>query len=608
MILPTHSRIFHAAVSVIGSVVAGSLLGCGVALAPTGTSSGNAISGKAMGGQQPISGASIYFYASGSSGPGLGATSLVTTPAITDSQGDFSLTGNYTCPSASAQVYLVSRGGNPGLANGTNNPAAVLMAALGSCGNLTASTFVTINEATTAAAAWGLSQFLAPGGVVGSSATNTLGLQNGFTIARTLADVGTGMIPSSNLPAGVMIEDRKLATLADAIAGCVNSDGSGACTALFAASTIGSNVPTNTLDALRNIVQNPANQVAAVFKVVPTQGPFQPILSSAPNDWTMTVTYSGGGIAAPTAVAVDPAGGVWVANYSGVNVTKISPGTSAQAFPASTLQESYGITVDGQGNVWVTDQETDPSVNSGYGSVTRFNSSGQVTSGTGFSGGGVYYPYAIAADSNSSIWVADFGHSAASVLASDGSPLTGSTGYSSQSLLPFPNAVALDANHNAWFAAQSRVAKVTPAGAITSWPCCQAASGVAVDQSGNVWLADFSGPSVVEVSSTGTILQTVTGVAGISYPESIAIDGSGNVWVANYRGASISSLSAGPASIARSPGGGFGLDAALLEPFGIAIDASGNVWVSNFAKNSVTEFVGLATPVATPLLGPAHLP
>jgi hypothetical protein len=41
-------------------------------------------------------------------------------------------------------------------------------------------------------------------------------------------------------------------------------------------------------------------------------------------------------------------------------------------------------------------------------------------------------------------------------------------------------------------------------------------------------------------------------------------------------------------------------------PHGLAIDGAGNVWVTNFTANSVTEFVGLATPVVTPISPATH--
>jgi hypothetical protein len=57
-----------------------------------------------------------------------------------------------------------------------------------------------------------------------------------------------------------------------------------------------------------------------------------------------------------------------------------------------------------------------------------------------------------------------------------------------------------------------------------------------------------------------------------------------------------------------SPSAGWGTDQGLLEAFALAIDASGNLWVTNLGSNSVTEFVGLAVPVKTPLLGPVRVP
>jgi streptogramin lyase len=98
---------------------------------------------------------------------------------------------------------------------------------------------------------------------------------------------------------------------------------------------------------------------------------------------------------------------------------------------------------------------------------------------------------------------------------------------------------------------------------------------------------------------------------GIVHPNGLAVDGAGNVWVANYRGASISEL-AGANAISPgtpiSPSTGFGSDASLSAPFSIAVDASGNVWVSNQGSNAVTEFLGAATPVKTPVIGPPQLP
>jgi len=47
---------------------------------------------------------------------------------------------------------------------------------------------------------------------------------------------------------------------------------------------------------------------------------------------------------------------------------------------------------------------------------------------------------------------------------------------------------------------------------------------------------------------------------------------------------------------------------ALLQPFAVAIDPSGNLWVSNFGNDTVTKFISIAAPVATPMIGGPHSP
>ena len=41
-------------------------------------------------------------------------------------------------------------------------------------------------------------------------------------------------------------------------------------------------------------------------------------------------------------------------------------------------------------------------------------------------------------------------------------------------------------------------------------------------------------------------------------------------------------------------------------PRGIAIDPSGNLWITNFTYNSITEFLGIAAPTATPITASTH--
>jgi streptogramin lyase len=572
------------------------------------------------GGQQPVSGASILLYAAGSSGTGAGAVNLLAPNIVTtDASGAFNITGDYMCPTAATQVYLVASGGNPGLAQGIDNSALVLMAALGNCGDLTQSTSVEINEVTTVASAWALAQFLGPGAMVGSSSTNTTGLANAFAVASNLADTGTGLAPGSALPTGAVTETAKLYTLADILAVCVNSDGGSACAPLFEAATTSQGAPQNTLDAALNIVQNPGN-VTAVFNAGAPQGPFQPVLSAQPNDWTMSITYGGctpacGGLNTPGAVAIDSGGNVFVANYFGGVVSEFSPAgvpVWATGIPGAGLDASYGIAVDGSDNVWVANYQSVTGANNHhFGSVSKFSSAGVELSGYGYTVGGVYYPLALAADSTGAIWIADYGDNSATLLAGDGSAIS-SSGYAA-SALPFTSAVALDGSRNAWFAAAEEAVQVTPAGAASSFTCCSYAEGIAIDLAGNVWIADYGAQAIVELPSSGSAQRVALGDnAG---PKGIAVDGAGNVWAGNYRGDSFVEVAGSTATLLSPVNGtgrdGYGHDAPLKDPYGLAIDASGNLWISNASSqsgNTLTQFVGLASPVKTPLLGPPVLP
>ena len=584
------------------------LSGCG--FSPTVQSTGAAFHGSVHGGQQAVSGAAITLYAAGTTGNGNGAINLLLPHVVTtDTYGGFNISGDFACPTPTTQVYLVARGGNPGLAANTSNPALVLATAIGDCSNLTPTTFIAVDEVTTAAAAWTLSQFLAPGAIVGSSATNATGLRNAFLAAANLVNNASGTAPVA-LPAGAGFELTKLNALANALAPCVNSDGTTGCAPLFTAS----GVTSNTLDAALNIVRNPGTNVAAVFNAAASQALFQPALTQVPHDWTLSITYGQcasncGGLSDPSAVAIDSTGAVWVANYDSPHVSKFSSTgipASLTGFPGVGLRQSYGLTVDPQDAPWVANQQSVPTAgNNQFGSVSHFTSTGAETSGAGITAGGLYYPQAAAADSNGNIWISNYGNSSATLLASDGTAIS-TNGYA-VSALPFTTSVALDSAHNAWFAAQRSIARVTAAGTTSAYACCNKPSGIAVAPSGNLWVADYGASAVYQLNPAGTTLTQVTLAGGNVAPQLIAIDGASNVWTSNYRGNSISQLAAGSSAVL-SPTLGYGQDAPLDEPYGIAVDASGNVWVSNSNGNTLTEFFGLASPIRTPLLGPPTAP
>ena len=655
-----HKHLLRAAAATLRAALLLTLAaGCGGAGGAAGGSA-LAIAGQVHGGQNPVSGSAVTLWQAGTGGYGQGATSLAVT--TTDSTGHFAL--NFSCPYSGVQVYLTAQGGNPGA--GTNS-ALQMLAALGNCANLPNTFSVDINELTTVASVWALARFInTSGGAVtaraqtagppvvmrtaatgildiGAPFSNATGLANAMALVANLVDVATGLAPASLAPE-VVSPAAELNTIADILQDCVNSNGSSstACQNLFSCVVPGSTPgtgnsapctvpagaaqPQDTLSAALEIALNPANNVVALFNLTSATPAFAPPLGSAPNAWTVALTYTGGGLDHPSGIAIDASGNAWIANpITGAGVAKLSPlGASLSGsvgFLSGGLNGPAALAIDLFGNAWVGD--------GGATAVMKLSPSGSPLSGnSGYtvsvSVGGV------AIEPSGNVWVVGVGNPSSVVeLNSSGSTLL----TLSSNEFANANPPALDAVGNLWIAnygspsgvnsSLGTIAEVSPGGAFLSpssgcasnaTPCGYTAGtlnnpqGIAIDPLGNAWVTNFFGNNVSEIDPSGNnVGSSPYSGGGLSAPFGIAVDSSGNVWVANYQFSpaanSITELS--PSGAALSPSTGFtqcvtqSCTNDLKQPTGIAIDASGNVWVTNLG-NLVAEFVGAAAPVLVP--------
>jgi len=273
----------------IGMVMVGAglvgLVGCGVSVPRDGAAVGvEGITGRVHGGQQPITGATIQLYTVGTTGDGSASTPLLTSTVTTDANGNFAITGLYSCTSAT-QVYLVATGGNPGAGVNAN---VAQMTALGPCSNLTSGTFIFVNELTTVAGVAALAPYMTSFSAVGSGSSDAAALANAFTLAGEYVNTSTGATPGANVPSGYTVPTAELNTLADILATCVNSTGgvagdSSLCGNLFSLTTpSGSPAPTDTIGAMLNLVNNPLQNTAGLFGMVSSSGPYQPTLTQTP--------------------------------------------------------------------------------------------------------------------------------------------------------------------------------------------------------------------------------------------------------------------------------------------------------------------------------------
>ena len=146
--------------------------------------------------------------------------------------------------------------------------------------------------------------------------------------------------------------------------------------------------------------------------------------------------------------------------------------------------------------------------------------------------------------------------------------------------------------------------------------------GTAVDSSGNVFIADSYNSRIREVvKATGNIV-TVAGTssfgfngdnipatsANLYHPDGVAVDASGNLFIADYYNDRIREVVkatgniitiAGTGAIGYSGDGGPATAAKLNAPWGVAVDGSGNVFFSDQGNNRVREIVKATGTIVT---------
>jgi len=604
-------------------------------VAPPGHSLIGDIQGEIYGGQQPVNLAATYLFAAGTSGYGSASTSLLdsSVPAVcgsggnspcVDSNGDyyvltngnghFAFGGLYTCVPGT-QVYMYSVGGNSG--TGTNTGIG-LMAILGQCpaaGNLAATVpRVQVSEVSTIAAAYAFAAFAKDAIHVGSSGTTLAqtGIANAIANAANLYNIagpGGNIANATTLGGNGIVPQSEIDAIANSLAACINSAsaGSGQCTSLFkyatSDGTISGTKPTDTASAAINIAHNPGGpNISKIFDDAGTDGPFAPATNVVPNDLTIALTFSGGGLNNPAGLAVDASGNVWATNSAGNSVTELSPlGTalsSPSGFTDGAMSNPQGIAIDSTGNIWVANQ--------GSGTVSELQSNGTAAMGSPFtpinpatSAGALASPSQLAFDASGNLWVTNSVSGAGSVveLSSSGSFLAlAGTGSVLQ-----PYGIAIDASSTGWVPSfgQDTVDAISFAASTdvqTTDASLSSATSIAIDAAGTKWVADSGNSKLTAISSTGAVTAYTGG--SLNAPYAIAVDGLGQIWAANKAGNSLSLFSNSGSPIPTTAG----YQGGLSGPQAVVVDPSGNVWVANTAANTVTEFVGAAAATITPLV------
>jgi sugar lactone lactonase YvrE len=170
-----------------------------------------------------------------------------------------------------------------------------------------------------------------------------------------------------------------------------------------------------------------------------------------------------------------------------------------------------------------------------------------------------------------------------------------------------PHRMAVDGSGNIFIAddADNQVLEVPAAGGIATavlFSGLKGADGIAVDGMGNVYIGDYGSGVVVEISPAGTqaTLKSGLGTTGIN----LALDSENNLFVSDSGNNQILEMLAAGSSWAVVPTAG------LSDPLGIAVDRTGNVYVADHGNNRVVELPwsgkawGTQAIVGSGLLGP----
>lgn len=608
--------------------------------------------GSVHGGQQPIQGAHIYVYEASQTGT-YGSASLskitpTTTGALvdgngnyyvtTDASGGFSYAGaTMTCTTPSSQVYLVALGGNAtgfqSVGNINSNSAIALGAALGTCSNITASTFTSINEVTTVALGYALSAFMTDATHVGTTPTNIVGLTRAFTTAATLVDntTGTALVTAAN---GGVLPQKKINSLANSIAVCANS-GSATSTACTNLKTFTNASANDTLSAVLALASQPTFNPQAVYNIAQATAPFQPSLASNPADWSLGVVYTPTvTVTQPGALVIDGTGNIWMTNCQSCvtatatdSLVEFGPdGTTLHSYTASGIHKTQGLAFDANSTyLYSTNQAVTGSTHTAdevtkilasNGSLVLTTPNNPTDFGTGSLAG-------IALDNSGNVWVTAPAAASSNVLEFDtgfnqvnGSPYNAATGIQA------PTGVATDTAGNIWVAGyqSNNLGKFTSAGAVTVYsPTVSSPQAISINGNNEIWTVNTNNNTVSRVQSTGANASG-SPYSGIGIYDAIisAIDGSNHTLITDCRngcnvpGGNQTGSSApdnllklnqdGTPATGPNPGTyGVEIDGGFLAPAGFAVDASGNVWVANNGNGTLSEVIGFASPTVQPL-------
>jgi sugar lactone lactonase YvrE len=325
----------------------------------------------------------------------------------------------------------------------------------------------------------------------------------------------------------------------------------------------------------------------------------------------------------PAGIAIDTLGNAYIADSVNQVIRKVAIGTGVVSTVvgngvagyagdggsagSARLNNPTGVAVDAAGDLFIADQGNNVirKVTAGTQVITTIAGGGITASGTdGIGDGGLataallYGPQDVAVDATGNLYIADSYHR----MVREVNPMTGIITV----VAGGGTAAGTDGLGDGGLAIAAQLSDP---------------SGIALDSSGNLYIADTGHSLVRVVNMTSGMISVVAGNGNYGYagdggpassaalaaPMGVRLDTAGNVYIADFGNNVVRQVQAVSHKIATIAGSGAAAyagdgnvptSAALANPASIALDSAGNLYIADYSNNVIRR-VSFAPPALT---------